>query len=380
MAEGSKRDLYEILGVDKNADEETLKKAYRTMAKKYHPDLNPGNPEAEAKFKEVNDAYSILSDPQKKAAYDQYGYAAFDGSMGGGAGGQGFSGFGDFSDLGDIFGSFFGGFSGFGGSSGKRNGPRRGDDIGISVTVSFREAAAGLKKDVSYNRIAVCGSCNGSGSADGKTEKCSVCGGTGQKKTVSRLAGMAFQSTTVCDACHGRGTIIKNPCQTCRGSGLARQLERLTVTIPAGIDDGNRMVVQGKGNGGTNGGSAGDLIVEVRVGKDPVFRRSGTTLICDVPVTVTDATLGAEIEVPTLDGPKLYKIPEGTQSGTHFTLRGCGLQNPNTKRTGDLDFTVTVEIPRGLNNKQKELLRGFAAACGESNYQKKSSFFSRFKK
>ena len=377
MAE-SKRDLYEILGVDKGADEETLKKAYRAMAKKYHPDLHPDDPEAEAKFKEVNDAYSILSDPQKRAAYDQYGYAAFEGGAGG-AGAGGSYGFGDFSDLGDIFGSFFSGFSGFG-SSGRRNGPRRGDDIGLSVSISFREAAAGVKKEVSYNRISACESCGGTGSSDGKVEKCAACGGSGQRKTVSRLAGMSFQSTTVCDACGGRGTVIKNPCSACRGSGVQRKSERITITIPAGIDDGNRMVVSGKGNSGSGGGPAGDLVVEVRVARDPVFRRSGTTLMCDVPITVTEAILGAEIEVPTLAGTRLYKIPEGTQSGTHFTLRGSGLPAVGGKKNGDLDFTVVIETPRGLSGKQKEMLRNFADSCSDKNYPKKTSLFGRLKK
>ncbi|MBO7375862.1 MAG: molecular chaperone DnaJ [Clostridia bacterium] len=377
MAESGKRDLYEILGIEKGADEEAIKKAYRAMAKKYHPDLNPGDPEAEAKFKEINDAYSILSDPQKRAAYDRYGYSAFDGSMGGSDAGGGFSG--GFSDFGDIFGSIFENFGGFG-SSARRGGARRGDDIGIEVTISFREAAAGVKKDLSYNRIAACPDCKGSGSSDGKIETCPVCGGSGQRRTVSRLAGMSFQSTTVCDRCGGRGKTIKNPCPTCRGSGLRRQLERLTVTIPAGIDDGNRMVVSGKGNDGSGGGSAGDLIVRVGVSPDKVFKRSGTTLMCEVPVTVTDAILGAEIEVPTLNGTRLFKIPEGTQNGTHFTLRGCGLPSVNTQRVGDLDFTVTVEIPRGLTGKQKEILRSFSDACGDTNYSKKSSFFNFFKK
>lgn len=379
MADSEKKDLYEILGIDKGADDETIKKAYRSMAKKYHPDLNPGDPTAEAKFKEVNDAYSILSDPQKKAAYDQYGYSAFDGSMGAGGGGAGFGGFTDFGDLGDIFGSFFGGFSGFGGQQ-RRNGPRRGDDIGISVTVEFREAAAGVKKDVSYSRVCSCEACGGSGSKDGRSEKCSACRGTGRRTVVQKLGGMSFQSTATCDACGGTGKIIKNPCDKCRGSGLYRKTEKLTVSIPAGIDDGNRMVVSGKGNGGLNGGESGDLIVEVRVKKDQVFMRDGTTLLCDVPITISDAVLGADIEVPTLEGPRSYKIPEGTQSGTRFTLRGFGLPGVRSQRKGDLVFTVVVEIPKGLNSKQKSIMKDFAAACGEGNYEKRSRFRNIFKR
>ncbi len=376
MAE-NKRDCYEVLGVDRSADEETIKKAYRAMAKKYHPDLHPNDKDAEAKFKEVNDAYSILSDPQKKAAYDQYGHAAFEqGGMGGGAG-QGFGGFGDFGDIGDIFGSFFGG--GFGGGGSRKNAPRRGDDIGQRVTVSFREAAAGVKKNVSYNRVCSCEDCRGSGSKDGSVERCSVCGGTGQKRVMQRLGGMQFQSTVTCDACQGKGKVIKNPCPTCRGSGFVRKRESLDVTIPAGIDDGNNMRIGGKGNAGANGGEAGDLFVEVRVERDEVFEREGTTLLCNVPITITEATLGAEIQIPTLDGPKSFTIPEGTQNGTKFTMRGLGLQDIRSKRVGDLVFTVNVEIPRSLNSKQKQILRDFAEASGEGNYSKKKLFSKFFK-
>lgn len=372
----AKRDLYEVLGVDRNADEDTIKKAYRTMAKKYHPDLHPDDKEAEAKFKEVNDAYTILSDPQKKAAYDQYGEAAFDGSMGGGAGG--FGGFGDFGDIGDIFSSFFGG--GFGGGSRSRSGPRRGDDIGQRVTVSFREACAGIKKTVSYNRICTCEDCKGTGSRDGATERCSVCGGSGQERVMQRLGGMQFQSTRTCTTCGGKGKIIRNKCSSCGGNGLTRKKETLEITIPAGIDDGNHMVVGGKGNGGVNGGEAGDLIVEVRVQKDQVFDRDGTTLLCNVPITITEATLGAEIDVPTLDGTKRFNIPEGTQHGARFTVRGMGIPDVRSKRVGDLVFTVNVEIPRSLNAKQKQLLREFAEASGDGNYQKKSGFRKIFGK
>ncbi len=379
MAE--KRDYYEVLEVDKGADQDNIKKAYRKLAKKYHPDLNPGDKNAEAKFKEVNEAYEVLSDADKKAAYDRYGHAAFDGSMGGG-GGEGFSA--DFGDLGDIFGSFFGGgFGGFGGgsSSARRNGPRRGEDIGISVTISFEEAAFGVKKDISFSRIANCQTCGGSGAKPGTSpETCKECGGTGQKRVVQRLGGMSFQSTVTCDACRGTGKIIKETCQTCRGNGSVKTTKNLTVTIPAGIDDGQRISLAGMGNDGKNGGGPGNLIVEVRVRRHSLFERQGTNLYCEIPITVSEAILGAEIDVPTLEGIQKYKIPEGTQNGTRFTLRGQGIANINNpQRRGDLTFTVNVEIPRGLSEKQKDAIRGFADMCGETNYTKRQSFFKRKK-
>lgn len=374
-----KRDCYEVLGIDRSADEDTIKKAYRQMAKKYHPDLNPGNADAEAKFKEVNEAYSILSDPEKKAAYDRYGHDAFEqGGMGGGAG---FGGFSDFGDLGNIFGDIFGGaFGGFGGGSRSRNAPRRGDDIGLGVTISFEEAAFGVKKDIKFNRVGCCPDCKGSGSRDGKSETCSQCGGSGQRRVTQRLGGMAFQSTAVCDACRGTGKIIKNLCTGCKGSGYVRQQKELSVNIPAGIEDGNRISLRGEGSCGQNGGPSGDLIIEIRVQKHQIFTREGPTLYCDVPLTIADATLGAEIDVPTLEGNKKYKIPEGTQSGTRFTLRGCGVPVVNSSRKGDLVFTVNVEIPKSLTAKQKDLMRQFADACADSNYSKHTSFLNRLRK
>lgn len=369
-----KRDYYEVLGVERGADDDTIKKAYRKLAKKYHPDMNPDNKEAEAKFKEVNEAYAVLSDSEKRSAYDNYGHAAFDGSMGGG--GEGFSGFGDF---GDIFSSFFGGgFGGFGGGSSRRDAPRRGDDIGIAVTVDFKDAAFGTKVDVSFTRTARCSACGGSGSKDGKTETCSTCGGSGQRRVVQRLGGMQFQSTVTCEACRGKGKIIKDPCSECRGSGFAKQHKKLSVNIPAGIGDGERIALRGQGNDGANGGPAGDLIIEVRVRRHPIFRREGAHIYCDVPITVAEATLGAEIDIPTLDGTKKYKIPEGTQTGTSFTMRQEGAYYVNNQsRRGDLIFTVNVEIPRGLSAKQAEIMRQFAEASGESNYTKRESFLKR---
>ena len=377
-----KRDYYEVLGVDKGADDATLKKAYRTLAKKYHPDMNPGNAEAEAKFKEVNEAYEVLSDSEKRAKYDQFGHAAFDPTAGGGYGGGGFGGFGDFGDIGDIFGSFFGGgFGGFGGGSQqRRNAPVRGDDISVRVTISFEEAAFGVKKDITYNRIQKCDTCKGSGAAEGThPETCSACGGSGQRRVTQRIGGMAFQSTTTCDKCRGTGKIIKDPCTNCRGTGYVKISKKLGVTIPAGIDDGERIALRGQGSEGRNGGPAGDLIIVVNVRPHSIFERSGNNIYCEIPITVAEATLGAEIEVPTLEGDVKYTIPEGTQPGTTFTIRQKGIPHVhNANRRGDLIFAVNVEIPKGLSEKQKDHMRAFAESCGNSNYTKKSGFFKKF--
>lgn len=374
-----KRDYYEVLGIDKSADEATIKKAYRTLAKKYHPDLHPGDAEAEANFKEVNEAYGVLSDADKKAKYDQFGHAAFDPAAGGGYGGGGFGGFGDFGDLGDIFGSFFGG--GFGGGAQRRNAPTRGEDIGVRMNITFEEAAFGVKKDVTYPRIQKCSECGGSGAKKGtNAETCTACGGAGQRRITQRMGGMAFQTTATCDSCRGTGKIIKTPCQECRGTGYVKVNKKLSVTIPAGIDNGERIVLRGQGSDGRNGGPAGDLIISVFRKDHPVFERDGRDLYCEISLTVAEATLGAEIEVPTLEEPVKYTIPEGTQPGTSFTLRQKGIpyvNNPN--RRGDLIFVVNVEIPKNLSDKQKEHMRAFAESCKESNYTKKSGFFKKKK-
>ena len=382
----AQRDYYEVLGLDKSADADAIKRAYRQLAKKYHPDLNPGNAEAEKNFKEVNEAYSILSDADKKAKYDQFGHAAFDPSAGAGGGyGGGFGGFGggfgDFGDLGDIFGSIFGG--GFGGGTQRRNGPQRGDDVGVRVTLTFEEAAFGCKKDISYNRLHKCPACSGTGAEAGTTpETCPDCRGAGQRVVNQRMGGMTFQTKTVCDKCRGTGKYIKTPCQKCRGMGLERENRKLTVTIPAGIDNGERIALRNQGCDGKNGGPAGDLVIEVSVRSHSIFERDGANIYCEVPITVTEATLGAEIDIPTLEGTVKHKIDEGTQPGTVFTLRGKGIPyvNDRNNRRGDLIFTVNVEIPRGLSDKQKEAMRVFADACGEKNYTKKGKFTKNFKK
>jgi len=372
-----KRDYYEVLGLGKGATDAEIKKAYRGLAKKYHPDMNPGDKEAEAKFKEINEAYAVLSDADKKAQYDTYGHAAFDQTAGGGAGG--FGGFGDFGDFGDIFGSIFGGAFGGGSSSARRNAPMRGEDVVAQVNLGFEEAAFGAKKDVSYNRIQKCSDCGGSGAAKGsQAETCSSCRGSGQRTVTQRLGGMAFQSTVTCDACRGKGKIIKNPCSNCKGTGYVKVNKKLSVTIPAGINDGESIVLRGQGCDGRNGGPAGDLIITVSVSRHAIFTRRANNIYCDIPITVAEATLGAEIDVPTLEGNQKYSIPEGTQTGTQFTLRQKGIPFVNnSNKRGDLVFTVNIEIPRGLSEKQKEQMRAFADACGEKNYSRREGFLKR---
>ncbi len=375
-----KRDYYEVLGVQKTASDDEIKKAYRGLAKKYHPDVNPGDAAAEEKFKEANEAYAILSDADKRAAYDSYGHAAFDGT-GAQNGAGGFGGGFDFGDIGDIFGSFFGG--GFGGGGAQRkNAPMRGDDIGLRVTLTFEEAVFGVKREVSFNRIQKCSDCGGTGAEKGtKAETCQECRGSGQKRVTQRIGGMAFQSTVTCQNCGGTGKVIKNPCKNCRGTGYVKVTKRLDVNIPAGIDEGGRVAIRGFGNDGRNGGPTGDLIIIVNIKPSTVFERSGVNLYCNVPVSVTDATLGAVIEVPTLEGTEKFTIPEGTQPDTSFTLRGKGVpyvNNPNKR--GDLIFTVKIEIPQKLSGKQKELLAKFAESCGDNNYTKRTGFFKKFKK
>jgi molecular chaperone DnaJ len=321
----------------------------------------------------------VLSDADKKAQYDQFGHAAFDQTAGGGYGG-GFGGFGDFGDIGDIFGNIFGGAFGGGGSR-SRNAPMRGEDVGARVTVTFEEAAFGVKKDISYNRVQKCSDCGGNGAAKGTSpETCSACGGQGQKRITQRIGGMAFQSTAPCDRCRGTGKIIKTPCTNCKGTGYVKVTKKLSVNIPAGIDDGERIALRGQGCDGRNGGPAGDLIITVNVKNFFFKQRAAYDIYCDIPLTVAEATLGAEIDIPTLEGTQKFTIPEGTQPGTQFTLRQKGITYVNNaNKKGDLIFTVNVEIPKGLSEKQKEHMRAFAESCGDSNYSKKTGFFKRKK-
>ena len=377
MAE-NKRDYYEVLGVEKGASADEIKKAYRKSAMKYHPDRNPGDKTAEEKFKELGEAYEVLSDEDKRARYDQFGFAGVDPNYGGGAGGYGggFGGFGDFGDLGDIFGSFFGG----GGSRRNQNGPRRGEDIALRLELTFEEAAFGCEKEVSAQRIENCSACNGSGSADGTVETCSQCRGSGQVRTVQNFMGMQMQSTATCPSCSGRGKIVKNPCGTCRGKGKVRRTQKLRIKIPAGINHGQVVPVRGQGNVGSNGGPSGDLMVEISLKRHPIFTRQGMDVFCEVPISFTQAALGAQIEVPTLDGKATYDIPEGTQTGRQFTMSGAGIpQINNPKRRGNQYFTVVVETPTRLTKEQKELLLKLDETLDGKSSPKRKKFFDTLK-
>ena len=371
-----KRDYYEVLGVQKSASEDDLKKAYRVLAKKYHPDLHPGDEEAAEKFKEVNEAYGVLSDKEKRAKYDQYGHAAFDPASGG------FGGFEGGFDFGDIFSSFFGGSGGFGfggggGGGNRRNMPMEGDDVGARIVIDFEEAVFGCKKEITFSHIEACPECKGSGAEKGSTaETCPACNGRGQTTVNQRTAFGVFQSTRACPECRGAGKIIKKPCKNCRSTGYVKVKKTLEISIPAGIDDGNRLTCTGQGDAGRNGGPNGDLILEIRVREHSVFRREGSNVYATVPISLTDAALGAEIEIPTLTGTEKYTIPEGTQPGTTFTLVGKGITGLRGRRNGNLDITVEVEVPRRLSSEQKELLKRFADTCNDTN----TSVLSDFKK
>ena len=377
MAE-NKRDYYEVLGVQKGASEEEIKKAYKKLARKYHPDMNPGNKEAEEKFKEINEANEVLSDPEKKARYDQFGFAGVDPNYGAGAGGAYSAGGFDFGDLGDIFGSFFGG--GFGGSRANPNAPQRGESLRTSVTISFEEAAFGCEKEISIERVEQCDTCRGNGCAKGTTaEVCPDCRGSGMVQQ-RRQTPLGFMSTSApCGRCGGKGRIIHQPCSACHGSGQLRRRKTLKVTIPAGIDNGQTISLRGQGNAGKNGGPAGDLLIVIAVRPHEIFRREGTSVLCEAPITFTQAVLGAELEIPTIDGKVKYSIPEGTQSGTTFRLKGKGIPGLNGRARGDQYVTVYIETPRNLNREQKEALRKFSDTLGESNYEQRKSFFGKFK-
>ena len=376
MAE-NKRDYYEVLGVDKGASADDIKKAYRKLAMKYHPDRNPGDKSAEEKFKEVGEAYEVLSDADKRSRYDSYGFAGVDpnfnpnagGGFGGGFGGAGF-------DFGDIFGDFFGG--GASSRSASQNAPRRGENVMARLELTFEEAAFGCEKEVSAPRIENCPTCHGTGSADGKIETCSRCHGTGQEQVVQSFMGMRMQTATTCSQCGGRGKIIKTPCSTCKGKGKVRKNNRVKVTVPAGIDNGQTLRVRSEGCVGANGGPNGDLLVEVRVKAHETFVRDGYDIRCAVPISFTQAALGAEIQVPTLEGNVPYTIPEGTQTGKEFVIRDKGIPElNNSRRRGNLRFTVVVETPTKLTREQKELLRKLDGSLEKNNSPKGRSFFDK---
>lgn len=373
-----KRDYYEVLGVSKSASDDEIKKAHRKLAKQYHPDLNRDNPEAAEKFKELNEAYEVLSDSSKRAKYDQFGFAGVDPSYGGGGAG-GYGGF-DMGDIGDIFESFFGG--GFGGSSrsSRRNAPQRGETISKTVMLSFEEAAFGCEKEVTIDRISTCQDCSGSGAARGTSaETCTNCGGSGTVTQAQRTALGVFQTQTTCPTCQGKGKIIKKPCPKCAGMGRVRRQQKLKVKIPAGIDDGQSIQLREQGNAGINGGPAGDLIVTIGIRPHPVFQRDGSNVICEIPISFAQATLGDTLQVPTIDGQVEYKIPEGTQTGTVFRLKNKGIQNVNGRGRGDQYVKVNVEVPKNLSSTQKKILRQFEEMTTGANLSQRESFWDKVK-
>ena len=374
MAE--KRDYYEVLGVQKGATADEIKKAYRKITKENHPDLHPGDKAAEERFKEANEAYEVLSDQDKRAKYDQYGHAAFDPNAGFGGG---FGGF-DMGDLGDIFGSF-GDIFGFGGGQTRNpNAPRRGESVRAQVNISFEEAAFGCEKEVTVPRIETCDECGGNGCAPGTTpEVCPDCKGTGSVRTTQRTPFGMAQTTGPCSKCKGTGKIIHQPCKSCRGMGKIRRQHKITVKVPAGIDDGQTISRQGYGNAGTNGGAPGDLLISVIVRPHAIFERDGTSVFMEQPISFAQAALGAEVEVPTLDGKVKLTIPEGTQPGAVFRMRGKGIPYLRGTGRGDQFVTVNITVPKGMNANQKELLRQYAASMGEQD-SSKGSIFGKKKK
>lgn len=365
MAE--KRDYYEVLGLEKAASENDIKKAYRRLAKENHPDLNPGDTAAEARFKEIAEAYAVLSDPDKKSKYDQFGHAAFDPSMGG-------TGF----DFGDIFGDLFGGI--FGGGRQRPNAPMQGSNIQTRITVSFEEAAFGCEKELAVKRIEDCPECKGSGSAPGTTpEICPDCKGSGSIHQQQRTPFGVMSTSGPCPKCQATGKIIHQPCSVCAGKGAVRRDRKIAANIPAGIDDGQSIVLRGLGSAGKNGGPPGDLYVTVNIFPHQQFQREGTSVLFTQPLSFVQAALGDEIEIPTLDGKVRHKIPEGTQTGTVFRLKGLGIPHIRGKGRGDQFVTVKVVTPENLGEAQKNLLREFAKATGEA-LPKAGSGESIFKK
>ncbi len=375
-----KRDYYEVIGVQKGASDEEIKKAYRKQAKKYHPDLNPGNKEAEAKFKEVNEAYEVLSDKDKRARYDRFGFAGVDPNYGAGTGAYGAGNpFGQDVDIGDFLNSFFGGF---GGSRAARNqnAPRRGSDVEASVTITFEEAAKGCKKEVEYQNVDSCKECNGTGASQGTQMKsCPNCNGSGRVNVQKRTPFGVVQTSQTCDKCRGKGKIIEKPCPKCSGAGRIRSTKTVTVTVPPGISQDQILNIGGHGNSGYNGGPSGDLHVYVNVKKHSLFERKGDDVWCEIPLTFSQAALGHEVIVPTLDGKVSYKVHPGTQPGDIFKLKDKGIQHLNSRGRGDQYVKITVEVPRNLSAKQKEILKQFDAVSGTANYTKRSSFFDKVK-
>lgn len=372
-----KRDYYEVLGVNKGASGDELKKAYRKEAKKYHPDLHPGDKEAEAKFKEVNEAYEVLSDPDKKARYDQYGHAGVDPNFGAGGGNPFGGGFGDFGDIfGDIFGNF--GFGGGGGA--RRNGPKRGRDIHKTIEITFEEAAFGCKKTLNIEKMETCKTCGGTGAKPGTSPKtCQRCGGSGQVTTQTRTPIGYIRNVTACPECGGTGQKIDSPCSDCGGRGQVRAKKTIEINVPEGINEGQTLQISGAGEPGEKGGPAGNLLVTIRIKKHDIFVRRENDVYITIPITFVQAALGASIKVPTISGVVEYDIPAETQSGSTFRLRGKGIPYLHGKTRGDQYVTVEVETPKNLSQRQKELLREFDGTMEEKNYKKRKGFFDTMK-
>lgn len=368
-----KRDYYEVLGLKKGATEAEIKSAFRKKAMEFHPDRNPGDKEAEEKFKEVNEAYSVLSDSQKKDKYDRFGFAGVDpnAGFGGGAGG-GFSGFGGFED---IFGDLFGGAFGGGFSQAKRNGPRKGQDLQKQVEITFEEAAFGVKKQIQLNKYVACDDCGGSGAEKGSEKTtCPNCNGSGQVRSVQNTPFGQFASSHSCDRCGGTGQIIEKPCPSCHGAGKVRKTITIAVDIPAGVDDDSVITVRGQGEPGSNGGPSGDLYLVMAVKPHKLFKRKGSDLWLDMPITFTQAALGADIIVPTLTEKVSYKIPAGTQPETVFRLKGKGIKNLRSGRMGDLYVKVGLEVPTKLTSKQKQMIENFGESLTHDGYAKRKTF------
>ena len=369
----AKRDYYEIIGVSKGIDAKELKKAYRKLAMKYHPDRNPDDKDADAKFKEATEAYEILGDQQKRAAYDQYGHAGVDpNAAGGGFGGGG----GNFSDVfGDVFGDIFGGG---GGGGGRRGGPQRGSDLRYTMDLSLEEAVRGIEKKIRVPTLTSCDPCGGSGAKPGtKPKTCGTCGGAGQV----RMQQGFFSVQQTCPSCRGQGTMIDDPCNSCHGRGVKEETKTLSVKIPPGVDTGDRIRLSGEGEAGAMGGPAGDLYVQVSVREHELFHRDGRNLYCDVPISIVDAALGGELEIPTLDGRVKLKIPAETQSGKLFRLRGKGVTPVRGGAAGDLLCRVQVETPVNLNSNQKDLLMKFQESLtGEKHSPQKKTWFEGVKR
>ncbi|MCQ2548265.1 MAG: molecular chaperone DnaJ [Clostridia bacterium] len=370
MAE-NKKDYYEVLGLKKGASESEIKSAFRKAAMKYHPDKNPGDKEAEAKFKEINEAYSVLSDPDKKAKYDQFGHAGVDPNFGAGQGfGGGFNA-GGFEDIFDMFGGMFGGGFGGGGRA-RRNGPMKGRDLEHRMVIDFREAAFGCKKKIVLNKYVKCDTCNGDGGTGKKS--CASCGGSGVVNTVSNTPFGQMQRQTTCPDCGGRGFTIATPCTACKGQGKIRKEVKINVDIPAGVDNGSLIPLRGQGEPGENGGPAGDLYIRISVRPDEVFARKGNDLYIEMPISFEEAALGAELTVPTLEEHVKYKLPAGTQTGTTFRLKGKGIKSVRTGRMGNLYVKVMLEVPTKLSGKQKKAIEAMSKELDDGNYPNRKEF------